>query len=46
VDELTLWPDPLRPQCPVVFNDLDGDGVPEHVKADVCGIAKRNTDAG
>ena len=41
VDEVTLWPDPARPDCPVVFNDLDGDGKPEHVKVDICGISKR-----
>jgi hypothetical protein len=41
VDEVTLWPDPLRPECPVVFRDEDGDGIPEVVKVDVCNISKK-----
>ncbi len=41
VDEVTMWPDPMRRDCPVVFTDLDGDGKPEHVKMDVCGLTKK-----
>jgi hypothetical protein len=39
VDEVTLWPDPKRPDCPVIFVDQNGDGKPDEVKFDICNIS-------
>jgi len=41
VDEVTLWPDPRRPECPVVFVDQNADGKPEEVKFDICNLSRK-----